>query len=113
MYKAKFAKYNGNIPFLDFLKSISINEKAEVLAAIDKFLELKNSNNKIPIKLSKYLVDGIFEIRVKHQNKISRSLYFYEKDKVIVFTNGFTKKTEKVPLSEIKKAIKIKKYQEE
>jgi phage-related protein len=113
MYKAKFAEHNGNIPFLDFLESINIEEKAEILASIDKFLELKNSSNRITIKLSKYLMDGIFEIRVKHQNKISRSLYFYEKDKVIVFTNGFIKKTEKVPLSEIRKALKIKKNQEE
>lgn len=110
MYKADVAKYNDKYPFLDFLSTITEDEKAEVLAAIDKFVELKNQNLRISTKLSKYLRNGIFEIRVKHSNKYSRSLYFYEKDQVIFFTNGFIKKTDNTPSNEIEKALKIKKY---
>ena len=64
MYRADFAEYNGKIPFLEFLRSLSDDEQAEILAAIDKLLELKNSNNRISEKLSKYLHDGFFELRV-------------------------------------------------
>ena len=108
MYRADFAEYNGKIPFLEFLRSLSDDEQAEILAAIDKLLELKNSNNRISEKLSKYIHDGFFELRVRHQNKISRSIFFYFKEKRIIFTNGFIKKSEKTPNSEIIKAIKIR-----
>ena len=110
MYRAEFAKYNGKIPFLEFLHSLPKVEQIEIVAAIDKFLDLKNLNNRIPEKLSKFLRDGIFEIRVMHSNKISRSLYFYEKDKTVLFTNGFIKKSQKTPSNAIDKAIEIKKH---
>ena len=60
-------------------------------------------------KLSKYLKDGIFELRIKLLNTISRSLYFFIEGKTIIFTHGFIKKTEKTPNSEIEKAKFIKK----
>lgn len=110
MFRADFAKYYEKIPFLEFLKSLSNDEQVEITAAVDKLLEFKNTNNRIPEKMSKYLKDGIFELRVNHLNKISRSLYFYEKNKLIIFTNGFLKKTAKTPSKELEKAVKIKNY---
>jgi phage-related protein len=107
MFKAKFASYNEKVPFQDFLESLTDNEKAEVLVAIDKLLELKNSNIRISSKLSKYLKEGIFELRVKHLTRISRSLYFFVKDQKLIFTNGFIKKSDKTPINEIEKALKI------
>ena len=53
---------------------------------------------------SKYLEDGIFELRVKFGNDISRILYFFYIGKYIVVTNGFIKKTQKTPKQEIDKA---------
>jgi len=113
MYKAVFAKYYEKYPFLDFLSSLNEEDRADILAAIDKLIELKNTNIKINSKLSKNLRNGIFELRVNHLNKISRSLYFYEKNKLLYFTNGFLKKTDKIPFSEIEKALKIMKYSKE
>ena len=45
---------------------------------------------------SKYLEDGIFEVRGKVGNDISRVLYHGGK---IILTNGFIKKTQKTPRS--------------
>lgn len=109
MYRAEFAEYQGKFPFWEFLNSLTSDERAEVFASIDKLLELKNNNNRIPDKLSKFIRDGIFELRVKHLNKISRSFYFYEKNQRLIFTNGFIKKTDKIPPQEFEKALKIKK----
>lgn len=53
---------------------------------------------------SKYLKDGIFELRAKVGSNISRVLYFFIIDNQIVLTNGFIKKTQKTPVAEIKKA---------
>jgi len=53
---------------------------------------------------SKYLEDGIFELRAKVGSDISRVLYFFIVGRKIMLTNGFIKKSQKTPPSEIKLA---------
>ena len=109
-YSAEYVEYEGKYPFKQFLEILNDDEEVEVYASIDILIEMLNNNNRIPEKLSKSLKDGIFELRVKHFNRISRCLYFFVKGKKIYFTNGFIKKTQKTPINEIEKAIKLKKY---
>lgn len=45
--------------------------------------------------------DGIFEIRTKFGSDITRVLYFFVIGRRIILTNGFVKKTQKTPASEI------------
>lgn len=47
---------------------------------------------------------GIMELRAKVGSDISRVLYFFIIGKKAVLTNGFVKKTQKTPKSEIEKA---------
>jgi phage-related protein len=56
------------------------------------------------------LPNGIFELRAKVGSDISRVFYFFVIGKRIVLTNGFIKKTQKTPKSEIELA---KKYRNE
>jgi len=56
--------------------------------------------------------DGLFEIRVQTGNDIYRIFCFFDKGKLIVLANGFQKKTQKLPGSEIEKALKIKREYE-
>lgn len=53
---------------------------------------------------SEELQDGIFELRAKVGSDISRVLYFFMVGRKIILTNGFIKKTQKTPKSEIEKA---------
>lgn len=101
-------KFNNRNPFLEFVKSLSEDEQTDIFAAIDKLLELKNNKQRIPEKLSKYISNGIFELRVRHANRISRCLYFFVKEEKIIFSNGFIKKQQKTPLNEIERANKLK-----
>jgi len=103
-----FALINDKVPMIEFLNSLSIKERAKIFAYIDKFIELKNNGIAPKKKLSKHIGGGIFELRVGFQNRISRSFYFYEASKVIMFTNGFIKKDQKTPKKEIAKAISIR-----
>jgi hypothetical protein len=50
-----------------------------------------------------------FPLKVALQNKTSRSLYFYEKEQMIIFTNGSVKKQQKLPRKELEKAKTIRK----
>ena len=51
--------------------------------------------------LSKELEDGIFELRTIEGDNIVRILYFFDKGRIIIATNGFVKKKQKTPRSEI------------
>ena len=109
MYSVVFVETNNQkIPFEEFIEELNLDEQQDVFAAIDKLCDLKNKNLIIPSKLSKFIREGIFELRVHHKDKISRSFYFYFINQQIVFTHGFIKKTEKIPNKEIEKAIKLK-----
>lgn len=57
--------------------------------------------------------DGLYEIRVKQGSDIFRIFCFFDEGKLIVLANGFQKKTQKTPKSEIEKALKIKKEYEQ
>lgn len=57
---------------------------------------------------SKFIGDGIFEIRAKQSSNITRVLYFFYIGKRIVLTNGFIKKTQKTPPEEIALAKKYR-----
>lgn len=54
--------------------------------------------------LSKHLEDGIFELRTIADEIIIRILYFFDKDKIIIATNGFAKKSKITPYQEIELA---------
>lgn len=104
-----FAEVNGKVPMIEFLDSLSIKERAKIFAYVEKLVELKNSGISPRENLSKHLEDGIFELRVSFENRISRSFYFYEAEKQIIFTHGFVKKEQKTSKSEIEKATSIRK----
>lgn len=50
----------------------------------------------------------MFEIRIQQGSDIFRIFCFFDDGKLIVLANGFQKKTQKTPKSEIEKATKIK-----
>ena len=52
----------------------------------------------------KLLDDGIMELRAKVGSDISRVLCFFMIGHKVVLTNGFIKKTQKTPKSEIERA---------
>ena len=87
-----------NIPVEEFLLSLNIKMRAK-LVGIMKILQEKGNLLREPY--SKYLDDGIFELRGKVGSDISRVLYFFYYDGKIILTNGFVKKTQKPPKLEI------------
>lgn len=52
--------------------------------------------------------DGLFEVRVEWGGNIFRIFSFFDKGNLVVLGNGFQKKTQKTPKTEIEKALKIK-----
>ena len=75
--------------------------KAKLLSMLE-ILSEKGTN--LRLQYSEHLDDGIFELRCKQGGNITRVLYFFFVGKKIILTNGFVKKTNKVPPKEIKLA---------
>lgn len=97
---------NGNYPVKEYLNDIDVKMRAKILWTIKL---LKTNRNTLGMPYSEHLQDGIFELRTKQGNKISRVLYFFYIGRKIILTHGFTKKTNKFPKEEIEVA---KRYRE-
>lgn len=59
-----------------------------------------------PLKGNKY--KDMFELRVKFSSDISRIFYFTFRNNTFVLLHGFTKKSDKTPVSELEKALRYK-----
>ena len=95
----------GEKPVEDFLDSLSDKMRAKMLLSI-RIVREKGYQTRMPY--SEELEDGIFELRAKVGSDISRVLYFFVVGRKIILTNGFIKKTQKTPKSEIELAKKYR-----
>lgn len=95
----------GNIPIREFLDQLDDKMRSKVLLSI-KYLQ--NFGCELREPHSKSLGDGIFKLRAKFGNNISRVLYFFVVGDKAILTNGFIKKTQKTPIGEIEFAKKCR-----
>ncbi len=100
-----YEKSDGTMPVKDFLDSLDVKMRAKMHFSIEL---LKFSGYRLREPYSKSLGDGILELRAKSGNNISRVLYFFVVGNTAVLTNGFIKKTDKTPKSEIERAMQYK-----
>ncbi len=94
---------DGKKPVEEFLDSLDAKMNAKLVSMME-LLEEKGTELRMPY--SEPLGDKIFELRCKFGTDITRALYFFYTGKKIVVTNGFVKKTQKTPPSEIELAKK-------
>ena len=92
---------DGKKPVSEFLDSLDEKMAAKLIGLME-ILEEKGTELRLPY--SGPLGDGIFELRCKQGSNITRVLYFFFHGGKIVVTNGFVKKTQKTPPSEVKLA---------
>lgn len=98
-YKIEFYdKADGSEPAKEFILSLDLKMRAKVLRTVAL---LRDAGPSLREPYSKPLDDGIFEIRTKFGSDITRVLYFFMIGQKIILTNGFIKKTQKTPASEI------------
>ena len=97
---------DGHVPARDFIDSLD----DEAAATIDAFIErLRVYGTRMHGKFVTKLTRHIFELRVKHFDRIFRVLYFYQPRRLIVLTSAFQKKRQKTPKAEIDKAERLRK----
>ena len=96
-----YEKENGEQPAKEFMLSLDKKIRAKLA---DTIMILQDNGYELREPYSKHISEGIFELRAKQGSDITRVMYFFYVDRHIILTNGFIKKTQKTPQSEIEKA---------
>jgi len=106
----KKQKHRIVIFYRDYFHAFFEKQNRKVKAKIVWTLEVIEDLQRVPETYLKHIdnTDGIYEIRVQVGNDIFRIFCFFDKGQLIVLANGFQKKTQKTPKSEIEFALKIK-----
>ena len=102
--------------YKDYFSRFFIKQKPKVKDKTLWTLRIIETQKQIPSDYFKYMegTEGLYEIRVQQGSDIFRIFCFFDEDKLVVLANGFQKKTQKTPKSEIEKALKIKnEYEQE
>jgi len=89
---------DGKRPVEKFIESLDLETQ-------DKFVIkqqlLQDFGPQLRYPHTDHLGEGLFELRFKGKEGQIRVLFFFFYEKRIIFTNGFVKKTQKVPRKEI------------
>jgi len=82
----------------------------KVKGKIDDVLFLISVIEKVPRKFLDHMTgtNGLYEIRIELGSNIFRIFCCFDEGRLVVLFNGFQKKTQKTPKSEIEKAEKLK-----
>lgn len=93
--------------YLDFFNQL----KPDVKKKFNWTLQLIVTLNRVPEKYFKHITGttGLYELRVEVGSDIFRVFSFFDKENLVIIVNGFQKKAQKTPKSEIDLAERLKK----
>lgn len=91
--------------FISFYRSLEAGAQKK----IDYVLAMLKLEARINERFVKFIRDGIYEIRAAHNGNIYRAFFIFDEGNIVMLFNGFKKKTQKTPESEINKALQLKK----
>ncbi|KAF0239272.1 MAG: hypothetical protein FD181_252 [Prolixibacteraceae bacterium] len=92
--------------FTDFYKKLDIKVKQQVQYVLELIKQVDRVPEKFLSPMTGYY--GLYKIRIEYQSNIYRVFCCFDEGKLIVLFNGFQKKTQKTPINEIEKAMRIK-----
>lgn len=104
------------IAFKHYFEDFLMKQPPRVQDKIFKIIEAIETLERVPASYLKHLTgtNGLYEARIQLGSNIWRVFCFFDGEKLVVLMNGFQKKSEKTPKSEIERAVKIRnEYYEE
>jgi phage-related protein len=102
-------KVREAIAYKNYFEDFLLEQPRKVQDKIFKIIEAIETFERVPSNYLKFIVgtNGLYEARIQLGSNIWRVFCFFDGDKLIILLNGFQKKTQKTPPSEIDKAIKL------
>ncbi|QQS50894.1 MAG: type II toxin-antitoxin system RelE/ParE family toxin [Bacteroidota bacterium] len=97
------------IAYKGYFKEFLIEQPQKVQDKIFKIIEIIEFQQRIPEKYLKHIegTKGLYEARINLGSDIWRVFCFFDKGKLVILLNGFQKKSQKTPKSEIDRAEKL------
>lgn len=97
------------IAFKDYFEVFLLAQPEKIQNKIFKIIEAIETLERVPSNYLKHIIgtDGLYETRIQLGSNIWRVFCFFDNDKLVILLNGFQKKTQKTPKSEINKAIRL------
>ncbi len=96
---------SGCRPVEKFIDSLGVKMKAKLFGRLEL---LEEHGSQLGMPYSRYLEDGIFELRIVQGSDIIRVMYFFVVGERVILTHGFVKKTQRTPRSEIDRAKSLR-----
>jgi phage-related protein len=88
----------GRPPVQEFIDSLDVKSRARVARTLDL---LEEFGTDLGMPYARHLAGQLWELRVRHGRNRYRVIYFLASAGTFVLLHGFTKKTGRVPRSEI------------
>ncbi|MBR4094155.1 MAG: type II toxin-antitoxin system RelE/ParE family toxin [Bacteroidales bacterium] len=95
--------------YKNYFKKFYIAQSEKVRRKIAQTLVWLQTVDRLPVSILKNIEGkkGLFEIRIEFGGNIFRVFCCFDKGSMIILFNGFQKKTQKTPASEIEKAYRL------
>lgn len=95
------------IAFRNHFEEFLLAQPEKIQNKIFKIIEAIEILERVPSSYLKYIAGtaGLYEARIQLGSNIWRVFCFFDNDKLVILLNGFQKKTQKTPKSEINKAL--------
>lgn len=97
------------IAYKDYFKNFLLEQPQKVQDKIFKIIEIIEYQQRIPERYLKHIEGhkALYEARITLGSNIWRVFCFFDQGQLVILLNGFQKKTQKTPKSEIDKAIAL------
>ena len=97
------------IAYKDYFEVFFEKQTEKVKAKIHKILNLIEYQQIIPSKYFKHIegTNGLYEARISLGSDIWRVFCFFDEGRLVILLNGFQKKSQKTPQSEIEKELRL------
>lgn len=95
------------ITYKDYFENFLLEQPAKIQDKIFKIIEAIETLERVPSNYLKHVREGLYEARIQLGSNIWRVFCFFDNDKLVVLLNGFQKKTQKTPKSEISLAMRL------
>jgi phage-related protein len=105
-----YKRTDGKVPINEWLENLTKKVRRKCLERVER---LKEQGHELDRPFAAYLRDGIHELRVKSGTVNYRMLYFFHAGRAVVISHGLIKKTQKVPVNEIERAVERRRRFEE
>ncbi|MEI6696635.1 MAG: type II toxin-antitoxin system RelE/ParE family toxin [Bacteroidota bacterium] len=93
-----------------YFQDFYLEQTEKVQEKIEYVFKIIQTVQNVPKKFLEHLTgnEGLYEIRLEFESNIFRIFCCFDKGNLVVLFNGFQKKTQKTPKSEIDLAMKLK-----